>query len=263
MRAVTADVYDSAKPLLKAMVLMLLLTLGLWKVFDWMSQPNTMPIKHVRIEAEMRYLLREDISKAISDDMQTGYFAINSQKIIDELTHIEWVKEARIRRVWPDTVVVSIKEQFPVAIWNETSLLNQDGDVFQPRNIELLEHLPSLSAVDSQSKFVLQQSKEIDQKLELLGLSVQKLVLSKHGSWDVVLSNGVFIKAGHQLPEKGVSKSLNTLAFLQNELLQQASSIDLRYPNGISVTWKKGYVFGRSSEAVKALAVNNNEPTKG
>lgn len=263
MKSLPSNIMMPSKSLITSVVLLLLIVLSIGQLLQWMGQPNTMPIKHVRIEGEMKYILQDDISNTLATLVQTGYFAVDSGAIINKLTDLEWVREARIRRVWPDTLVLSIEEQSPVAVWNETQLLNKQGEVFKPTsNIGELK-LPYFSGVDSESKQVLTVQKNLNKLMGGLGLSIEELTLAQHGSWSATLSNGIKIKAGKHSPESKVSKSLTVLASLEGELIENAKVIDLRYPNGVSVIWKEGYVVGQVNESKHSLVVKNNKPTKG
>lgn len=252
-----------AKSLIKVMVLIWVVALGLWQLLDWMAKPSTMPIKQVRIEADLRYLTREEISQTLLPYVETGYFAVDSKAIVQAVTQLEWVEQVSIRRVWPDTVVVEIIEQIPVAVWNKTALLNTQGDVFKPVVPQSLMQLPNLSGIDRNSKDVLVQSRQINQSIASLDLSVQQLSLSEHGSWQVVLNNGIQVKTGNVLPKKEMSKSLKALASLQGDLVSHVGTIDLRYPNGVAVAWKVGYQLGQPNKTDATLAVNKQQPTKG
>ncbi|HIF18140.1 MAG TPA: FtsQ-type POTRA domain-containing protein [Cycloclasticus sp.] len=263
MKVEHATLIEQIKPMLKISALTLMVALCVWALMDWMEQPETMPIKQVRIEADFSHLTRHEISQTLMPYVEAGYFAIDSNAIVQAVMQLAWVKQTQVRRVWPDTIVVTIKEQTPVAVWNKTSLLNDKGDVFSPVIPQSLMQLPHLSGLDSKSRAVLAQSQRIDQSIATLMLSVQQLGLSEHGSWQVVLNNGVRVKAGNKAPEKAMSKSLNTLASIQGGLMDHVNVIDLRYPNGLAVTWKKGYQFGQSNKKGKALALNKNQPTKG
>ncbi|PHS71807.1 MAG: cell division protein FtsQ [Cycloclasticus sp.] len=263
MKNANTDTMKPSKAFAVPTILLLLIGLSIWQLLQWMGQPNTMPIKHVRIEGEMKHIPQEDISNALAVLVQTGYFAVDSDAIINKLTDLQWIREARIRRVWPDTLVVSIEEQNPVAVWNKTQLLNVQGEVFKPMLNMQIFRLPYFSGVNSESKQILTVQKNLNVLMTELALSVQELKLAEHGSWSVVLSNGLKINAGKQSPERKIIKSLNALASQEGELIEHAKMMDLRYPNGVSVMWKKGYVVGQPNERMRSLVIKNNKPTKG
>ena len=254
--------FEQSKPWAKSSLVLLLLVVIVWRLTAWLGQSSTMPIKHVRIGAELNYVAHEDISQALSTVVKTGYFSMDTTEIVNELTAMEWVKKAHIRRVWPDTILLIVEEQRPAAIWNKTALLNVDGEIFKPMFDRSTIQLPSLSGTDSLSPAVLSEQKKINQSIENLGLSVKKLSLAEHGSWSAELSNGIKIKAGYGLAEKKISKSLALLSSINDSLLEHLDSVDLRYPNGVAVRWKEGYKFDGLKVPMASLKLKNNQPTK-
>ena len=244
-------------------IVLLLLIVGLWQLQHWLQQATTMPIKHVRIEGELRHVSKEAVAESLAELVETGYFAMDSEAILSQLTELEWVADARIRRVWPDTMVLSFDEQKPVAVWNEKQLLNELGEVFQPELTPALLALPHLTGGAEQNRAILAEQQRIDSAIKELGLSVSNLDLAKHGSWTVVLSNGVKVKAGKQQPTQKISKSLALLASLDGDLLAYIETIDLRYPNGVSVAWREGYQLAKSKGQSAVFTLKEQRRVKG
>lgn len=62
-----------------------------------------------------------------------------------ELLRYGWVKDARVSRRFPDTLVVDIVERTPAAIWQynqKLSLIDRDGVVLEPVKLEAMPDLP-------------------------------------------------------------------------------------------------------------------------
>jgi cell division protein FtsQ len=56
-----------------------------------------------------------------------------------------WVKDARVSRRYPDTLVVDIVERTPAAIWQhnrQLALIDRDGVVLEPVKLEAMPNLP-------------------------------------------------------------------------------------------------------------------------
>lgn len=247
MSALAGVIYQRLSAQIKYLAMLLLLTVGLWQLQQWLQQATTMPIKHVRIEGELRHVSKEAVSNSLAALVKTGYFAMDSERMLAKLTELEWVAEARVLRVWPDTVVLSFNEQNPVAVWNDKQLLNDVGDVFQPEMTQALLTLPHLSGRDDNNKTIFQAQQRINTAIQTLDLTVSRLDLADHGSWSIELSNGVMIKAGKQQSTQKISKSLTILSSLDGDLLAHIASIDLRYPNGMAVTWRDDYKWSKST----------------
>jgi len=263
MKSVVGSLFKQYEPWAKKGLLLMIVAIGVWQLTTWLGKSSTMPIKHVRIGGELNHVTREEISTSLLQLVETGYFAMNTDEIIKKVTAIEWVNKARVRRVWPDTIVLILEEQQPVAVWNETALLNLHGEVFKPIFNKGLMALPSLSGIDSKSQKVLAELRKVNQSIKSIGVEVSVLNLAEHGSWSAMMSNGIKISVGHQSPEKEISKSLKLLASLEGSLIEHLDEIDLRYPNGVSVSWKDGYKFGESAAQIATLIWKKDQPTKG
>jgi cell division protein FtsQ len=65
----------------------------------------------------------------------------------ERLLRFGWVKEARVHRRLPDTLVIDIVERRPAAIWQnnrELSLIDSEGVVLEPVRIEAMPELPRI-----------------------------------------------------------------------------------------------------------------------
>ncbi|ORU89929.1 MAG: hypothetical protein A6F71_02905 [Cycloclasticus sp. symbiont of Poecilosclerida sp. M] len=230
---------------------------------QWINNTETLPIKNIRIEGEFRYVSQQQLTEVLAASVQTGYFSMNSGKIITAAKSIQWVKDAKVRRVWPDTIVLSITEQKAVARWNKNSLINKEGEVFAPKFIEGLENLPHLYGANEQSQLVLSKFSKINNVFEKNGLAVHLLAKTEHGSWTAELKNGTQVLMGQVDPVEAMDKGLQVLALAESNVLQQIKVLDLRYPNGLSVVWRKGLKPKKLMIGKSLHGINQNEPKKG
>jgi cell division protein FtsQ len=63
----------------------------------------------------------------------------------ERLLRFGWVKDARVSRRYPDTLVVDIVERTPAAIWQHNqrlTLIDRDGVVLEPVKLEAMPDLP-------------------------------------------------------------------------------------------------------------------------
>jgi cell division protein FtsQ len=63
----------------------------------------------------------------------------------ERMMQLGWVREARISRRWPDTLVVDIDERTPAAIWQhnqQLTLIDRDGVVLEPVKLDAMPDLP-------------------------------------------------------------------------------------------------------------------------
>jgi cell division protein FtsQ len=89
------------------------------------------------------------------DPVQAQYIAASQDSMAMPLVDLEltrerllrlgWVREARVSRRWPDTLVVDIVERTPAAIWQhnqQLTLIDSDGVVLEPVKLDAMPDLP-------------------------------------------------------------------------------------------------------------------------
>ena len=243
---------ESMQGLYKVTALLFVLFASYVSLSSWLSNASTFPIKYVRIEGDLKNISKESISAASSDLVETGFFALNTNGITEKLERIEWVKSARVSRVWPDTVSLKIIEQQPVAIWNKQYLLNEKGEVFKPKMTKISGTLPSLAGEDERSVQLYASFNQINKSLSKIGVSLDALSETDYGSWSAITTKGVQIDIGNTDPVKKTLTGIQLLTLAKVDVLSRIKKIDMRYPNGVSVTWKEG-------ESLNSKNANNAE----
>ena len=71
--------------------------------------------------------------------------AVDLEDVRHDLMQYGWIKDARVSRRLPDTLVVDIVERTPAAIWqhnNRLSLIDENGVVLEPVTIATMPDLP-------------------------------------------------------------------------------------------------------------------------
>ncbi|MCX5812768.1 MAG: FtsQ-type POTRA domain-containing protein [Proteobacteria bacterium] len=91
-------------------------------------------IKNIRINGASQ-LEDNDIMGRISPFMRGNLFRIDVQKIKEVVTSHPFVKEVRIKRVFPFSIIIDVKEKTPSALWvnNEgvISVLDEYGEPYK------------------------------------------------------------------------------------------------------------------------------------
>ena len=113
-------------------VLTLVLILGLPSIAGiwFLAQPDTLPIRSVKVEGEFRYLAQKDVYEALGGLASGGFFNVDVRAVKKAAESLPWVDSASVRRAWPDTLRLEITEQVPLARWGEHRIINVRGDLF-------------------------------------------------------------------------------------------------------------------------------------
>jgi len=97
---------------------------------------------------ELRGLNRMDaatVTKAALDQPSLAMPLIDLDAIRARLMEFKWVKEARVHRRLPDTLVVEIEERVPAAVWQhnrQLQLVDLEGVALQPVRPDAMPNLP-------------------------------------------------------------------------------------------------------------------------
>lgn len=101
-------------------------------------------MKRVEIKGAER-VSRLDIYNVAFDQPSMALPLVDLEATRERLLQFGWVKEARISRRWPDTLVVDVVERRPVAIWQnnrQLNLIDGEGVVLEPVRLESMPDLP-------------------------------------------------------------------------------------------------------------------------
>lgn len=159
--------------------------------WDWMSNDERFPINHVRINQSLRHLELTDVENVVAPVIKGGFFSIDLQGVSDALETMPWVHGAALRRQWPDTLLIVIQEQEPVATWNARALLNESGEIFSPEKIPEDLNLLELSGEQGKEGELLTFAGAINHQLSRSGLSVVRIEENARLAMKLSLSNGI------------------------------------------------------------------------
>jgi cell division protein FtsQ len=201
---------------------------------------NSQKIEKVHIEGTLTFVTEAEIKQAIGAEVSASLISVDLDRIKQKLEDLPWIRAAEIRRQWPDALSITVEEEIAIARWGNKQLLNQQGQVFQPDTIEELQQLPLLTGPLHSEAKVMRQYQEFNQLLYPLGVRIRDLTLNVSGSYELTLTNGVWVKLGRQ---DLVDRLRRLVVFLESEYgkdLQQIVAIDLRYRNGLAVARRSG-----------------------
>ena len=74
-----------------------------------------------------------------------GFFNLDVDAVRIALLAEPWVNDVTVKRIWPDSIHVTVIEQLPAARWKEKGLLNTAGQYFEPDAASIPSNLPLLS----------------------------------------------------------------------------------------------------------------------
>jgi cell division protein FtsQ len=103
---------------------------------------------NIRIEG-VKYTSRSSVGEVFQQDYGHSIYRLPVARRRLDILGINWVEEARVSRVWPNEIRVSVKERQPVAfvrLPGEMALIDQSGAILQPMHAGQFQ-LPVLAGV--------------------------------------------------------------------------------------------------------------------
>lgn len=218
--------------LVKIIVIMALLTSLVY------SFKQIIPIKHVKVGGEFQNLSKNEIKTALEPLVDVGFFDADVQMIQNTLTQMIWVDDAIVNRIWSDTLSIKIKEKHPIVRWGNEALISNSGEIIQPKDIEPFENLSILYGVEGQELKSLEIMKGVNTALSDHEMSMAEFSINNRWAWKIKLTTGLEILLGRNDQLKKLQRFMKTLDILGHEKINAMAIVDLRYPNGYSVSWK-------------------------
>lgn len=204
-------------------------------VWQWLDRPVT----SVVIEGKTQHLDRGKLGQIIANDLTANLLEVDIESVQALVSEQPWVRVSSIRRDWPDTLLVEVEEEVPVARWGERGLLNHQGDIFWPELSKEYRSLPRLSGPAPDTERVMSQFHDFNQMLKPMGLSVVALDLEARGAWTIELDNQIKVVVGREAINARLQRFLT---LYKQRLAAQAAdieTIDIRYTHGVAVKWRE------------------------
>ncbi len=199
----------------------------------WLNQP----LADVEIVGTLRQTATADVVRQVRVLAVENYADLDLAVIKTALEAHPWVHDVEVRRTWPVSLQVTVREERPIARWGQGGLLNEAGNVFWPHQIEGSESLPLLVGPQTRALEMMTQYLTISQLLRPYGLRLSKLELEPRGAWALQLDNGIRVLIGRGRIVEKVERFTGVYSNKLTPYIERIKQIDVRYTNGLTVTW--------------------------
>ena len=186
------------------------------------------PIRHVAFAGDLERLPRAEL-EALARAIERSPGGASLESVREAARRVPWVRDASVRRQFPDAVEITFRAHEAFARWNEDALLSKSGEVFQARSDA---ELPRFRGPEGAGARMLDHFAAISAALAPLG-RVAELRLSPRGGWAVVLASGLTLQAGRGDVVPRLERFVASWTQLGRG--EEAAHVDLRYPNGFAV----------------------------
>jgi cell division protein FtsQ len=190
-----------------------------------------------------------DIVRAAGVYANEPLVGLDLQEVRRRVESVGWVRQARVVRLLPDTLVVAVDERRQLAVWQHggrTVVIDDHGQAIPEADPGRFPRLPMVvgEGADAAAPGILPL---LAQRPRLMQLA-DALVRVDDRRWDIRLKDGSLI----QLPSTGEEQALMELEQLdqRSHILELGfERIDLRNPDAVAVRPRQTEPVGRSAAA--------------
>ena len=180
------------------------------------------PIKKIEVSTG-KNISKKEITKELSILYETNLMALNIEKINSLIINYELIETASLKKVYPDKIIIEIKEREIIAIVNKNKdkfFISRDNKLLKFNNDIANDKLPNVFG--DYKKFV-----KFYEDLGFLNFNLNNIKAYYYfevGRWDILTKNKKLIK----LPTLDYEKSITNYLNLDNNLIKNHSVFDYR-----------------------------------
>ena len=209
----------------------------------WLARSPWLNIRAIQLEGELDRNSVATIRANATPRLHGNLLAIDLERARAAFEAVPWVRQATLRRVWPDRLAVQLVEHRPVALWQgddgNARLVNDRGEVFEA-NVGDVEDdkLPEFSGPEGSAAQMLSLYRRLEPLFALHTMQPVALQLSGRGSWSLELDSGATVRLGRGSEDELAERSerfLRSVSQVTERFQRDLEYADLRHADGYAV----------------------------
>ena len=213
----------------------------------WVARQPAFALRELTVDGDVVRAAEPALRAAAAPYLATGFFALDLAAMRAAFESVPWVRQAVVRRVWPDRVRVTLVEHQAVALWagddGNERLVNTHGEVFEANVGDVEdENLPRFEGPDGSAARMLAMHDALAPALAPMRSRIETLRVSARGSWRVALDSGATIELGRGQPPDETAevraraeRFVRTVAHVGQHYQRRLLHADLRHADGYAV----------------------------
>lgn len=228
-----------------AVLLLTFAVFGAVALARWVARMPVFDIRSITVSGDVQHNNLLTLRANVTPRLSGTFFSVDLARVRTVFESVPWVRQAVVRRDFPNRLQVVLQEHKPVAYWGgdgDVRLINSFGEVFEANVGEVeQEALPQLSGPEGRSAEVLAMYRTLAPLFEPMELPIEQLELSGGGSWRAHLESGAVIELGRGETADivaRVQRFLQTLTQVTSRYARHANAVesaDLRHENGYAI----------------------------
>jgi cell division protein FtsQ len=210
-------------------VLAALLVLGALGAVGWQGYRYlaSRPVQHVAFEGDVRRVAPADL-RALAEGVK-GMTSMEEMRA--RARQVPWVRDASVRRDFPDGVEIQLDAYDAIARWGDAALLSSRGEIFRA---PLDGTLTRVRAPDAMAPLLAKQLVEVQNSVKPMASAITEIAVNPRGAWRLFMASGLVLEVGRA----DVASRLARFAAAWPQLAAAGTETvhaDLRYANGFAL----------------------------
>ena len=211
----------------------------------WAVRHPLFGIGGITVQGDVSHNSAATLRANVAPQLTGNFFTVDLATTRRAFETVPWVRQALVRREFPNRLRVVLQEHQAVAIWGEdgaSRMVNSFGELFEANAGEVeSDALPRLAGPDGQAAQVLAMYRAVAPLFEPLELTAEQLQLTGRGSWQLELDTGATVELGRGevadvLPRvERFVQALTQVASRYGRKPEALVSADLRYGDGFAI----------------------------
>jgi cell division protein FtsQ len=259
---------DMANPIdirlmnLTARLLLLVFVVGvLWASVSWVTQHSVFALRGITVSGDVSHNNALTLRANVAPRLSGTFLSLDLTAARRVFESVPWVRNALVRREFPNRLHVILQEHQAVAYWGgegDSTLVNSFGEVFEANTGEVeQDSLPRLSGPPEQSTQVLAMYHAIQPLFDRMDLGVDQLELTGRGSWRAELDTGAVIELGRGSEDEVIARVQSFLGTLTQVVSRYGRTVaalqsaDLRHEQGYALRLRGVSTVVTGAQALK------------
>lgn len=208
---------------------------------------------------KLDYASKQRIFDSVKPHLTGSFFMVNVHEAKRAAESTGWVRHARIDRIPPSLIKITVSEYEPAARWiregHQAGLISADGTVFQAA---YQGELPEFDGDIRHHKLMLEQYKVFSTRLKSLRLKILRLQYSPHASWTMMLNNGIELRLGKDNVHARLNRFVEAYPSILSPQAASLDYVDMRYSDAFATRLRSDIPKPNSTNESEKI----NTPTK-
>ncbi|MEF9995162.1 MAG: FtsQ-type POTRA domain-containing protein [Burkholderiaceae bacterium] len=210
----------------------------------WLAQRPVFDLRTLVVEGDLQHVTAPTLRAALAGRVRGNYFTVSLDEVRRTCETVPWVAEASVRRVWPDRLLLELREHRALGVWSDGRLLSDEGRLFVANAAEadLFGALPEFTGPAAAAPEATRRYYQFAAQVAPLGARVTDLDVSERASWSLVMAGETLpptrIELGRDSPNTPVVERLERLVAQYPMVMARLGAapirLDARYSNGFA-----------------------------